>query len=168
MSDEGIALRPDLRERLEAISRKRAEKEAEEKAAQKILRRKIIGVLIRGDFFDTSLLPAAVTEAGVDGNAVQPGREGSSFLKTVYTGECLEERFLSQFEGIIMVSGHSEEEGENAVLVKVHEYAEGITIAVAAPVDEFCFINVQCTASRAAHYSPSPELFSTSGHTLMS
>ena len=47
MSDEGIALRPDLRERLEAISRKRAEKEAEEKAAQKILRRKIIGVLIR-------------------------------------------------------------------------------------------------------------------------
>lgn len=46
-SDEGIALRPDLREKLEAISRKRAEKEAEEKAAQKILRRKIIGVLIR-------------------------------------------------------------------------------------------------------------------------
>jgi len=45
--DEGIALRPDLRKKLEAISKKRAEKEAEEKAAQKILRRKIIGVLIR-------------------------------------------------------------------------------------------------------------------------
>jgi len=45
--DEGIALRPDLREKLEAISRKRAEKEAEDKAAQQILRRKIIGVLIR-------------------------------------------------------------------------------------------------------------------------
>lgn len=45
--DEGITLRPDLRKRLEAISRKRAEKEAEEKAAQKILRRKIVGVLIK-------------------------------------------------------------------------------------------------------------------------
>ena len=45
--NEGITLRPDLRERLEAISRKRAEKEAEEKAAQKILRRKIVGVLIK-------------------------------------------------------------------------------------------------------------------------
>jgi len=46
-SDEGLALRPDLRQKLEAISRKRAEKEAEERAAQKILRRKIVGVLIK-------------------------------------------------------------------------------------------------------------------------
>lgn len=45
--NESITLRPDLRKRLEAISRKRAEKEAEEKAAQKILRRKIVGVLIK-------------------------------------------------------------------------------------------------------------------------
>lgn len=45
--DEGIVLRPDLRKKLEAISRKRAEKAAEEKAARKILRRKIIGVLIK-------------------------------------------------------------------------------------------------------------------------
>ncbi len=45
--DEGITLRPDLRKRLEAISKKRAEKEAEENAAQKFLRRKIVGVLIK-------------------------------------------------------------------------------------------------------------------------
>jgi len=46
-SDEGIALGPDLRKKLDAISRKRAEKAAEEKAARKLLRRKIIGVLIK-------------------------------------------------------------------------------------------------------------------------
>ena len=45
--DEGFALTADLRERLDALSRKRAEKAAEEKAAQKILRQKIIGVLIK-------------------------------------------------------------------------------------------------------------------------
>jgi transcriptional regulator with XRE-family HTH domain len=45
--EEGIALRPDLREKLAAISRKRAEKETKDRAAQQILRRKIIGVLIR-------------------------------------------------------------------------------------------------------------------------
>jgi len=45
--DEGLALRPDLRQKLDAISRKRAEKAAQEKAAQKILRQKIIGLLIK-------------------------------------------------------------------------------------------------------------------------
>ena len=46
-SDKGFALRPDLRKKLEAISKKQAEKEAEENAAQKALRQKIIGVLIK-------------------------------------------------------------------------------------------------------------------------
>lgn len=46
-SDKGIALRPDLRKKLAAISEKRAEKAAEEKAARQILRQKIIGVLIK-------------------------------------------------------------------------------------------------------------------------
>ena len=46
-SDEGLALRPDLRKKLEAISRRRAAKAVEERAAQKVLRRKIIGVLIK-------------------------------------------------------------------------------------------------------------------------
>lgn len=46
-SKEGIALRPDIRKKLDAISKKRAEKESEELAAQKLLRQKIIGVLIR-------------------------------------------------------------------------------------------------------------------------
>lgn len=45
-SDEGF-LRPDLRKKLEAISQKRAEKEAEERAAQQVVRQKIVGVLIR-------------------------------------------------------------------------------------------------------------------------
>ncbi len=45
--DEGIALGPELRKKLDAISRRRAEKAAEKKAAQKLLRRKIIGVLIK-------------------------------------------------------------------------------------------------------------------------
>jgi transcriptional regulator with XRE-family HTH domain len=46
-SEEGFALRPDLRKKLEAISKKRAEKEAQERAAQQILQQKIVGVLIR-------------------------------------------------------------------------------------------------------------------------
>lgn len=46
-SDEGLALRPDIREKLAAISKKRAEKEAEEQAARKVLRQKIVGVLIK-------------------------------------------------------------------------------------------------------------------------
>ena len=45
--DEGIALGPELRKKLDAISRRRAEKAAEKKAAHKLLRRKIIGVLIK-------------------------------------------------------------------------------------------------------------------------
>ena len=45
--DEGITLGPDLRKKLDAISKRRAEKAAEKKAAQKLLRRKIIGVLIK-------------------------------------------------------------------------------------------------------------------------
>ncbi|MFZ5917819.1 MAG: helix-turn-helix domain-containing protein [Chloroflexota bacterium] len=46
-SEEGLALRPDMRQRLEAIARRRAEKEAEERTAQRLLRQKILGVLIR-------------------------------------------------------------------------------------------------------------------------
>jgi transcriptional regulator with XRE-family HTH domain len=46
-SEEGFTLRPDLRKKLEAISKKRAEKEAEEKATRQILRQKIVGVLVR-------------------------------------------------------------------------------------------------------------------------
>jgi len=46
-SDKGLALRPDLRKKLDAISKKRTKKEAEEKAAQIALRQKIIGVMIR-------------------------------------------------------------------------------------------------------------------------
>ncbi len=45
--DEGLDLGPDIRKKLDAISRKRAEKEAEEKEAQKALRQRIIGVLIK-------------------------------------------------------------------------------------------------------------------------
>jgi transcriptional regulator with XRE-family HTH domain len=46
-SDEGFALGTDLRKRLDSIAKKRAEKAAEERAAQEILRRKIVGVLIK-------------------------------------------------------------------------------------------------------------------------
>ena len=45
-SDEDF-LSTDLRKKLDAIAKKRAEKAAEEQAAQKILRQKIVGVLIK-------------------------------------------------------------------------------------------------------------------------
>lgn len=74
-SDEGIVLRPDLRKKLEAISRKRAEKEAEERVAQKAVRQKILGVLLR--------------------KARQ--RAGKSLKETAAVIECSPDR-LSQYE----------------------------------------------------------------------
>jgi transcriptional regulator with XRE-family HTH domain len=46
-SEEGLKLRPEMREKLAALSQKRVEKEAEERAARRLLRQKIMGVLIK-------------------------------------------------------------------------------------------------------------------------
>lgn len=46
-SEKGLDLGPEMREKLAALSQKRAEREAEEAAARRLLRQKILGVLIK-------------------------------------------------------------------------------------------------------------------------
>lgn len=70
-----------------------------------------------------------VVEAGIDGNAVQPGVEGRVWSKVFESLKCLDECVLRRIMGIIRIDKHMAAQVIDPVLVFPRKCAERRTIA---------------------------------------
>ncbi len=83
---------------------------------------------------------AAFTAAEIDreigGDAIEPGREARAGFEFGQILIGADERFLSQFEGIIGVVDDGHGDADHSPLIALDQRAEGLRVTAARPLDE--------------------------------
>lgn len=86
-------------------------------------------------------LPRTV-ETGVDGDAVQPGRDGGLTAEGVGGAEGGDERVLDGVCGFLAVSQRAQRHGPETVAVASYELTEGVRIPFDVPCQEILVVHV--------------------------
>jgi len=92
--------------------------------------------VVKRHFCETGIgtTSAAVLKADIDGDSMQPGREGGSMPKAGKGSVGLEEHLIGDLLGPLMVAGHPEDELQDPLPVVRDENIEGGLIASTEPL----------------------------------
>jgi hypothetical protein len=82
------------------------------------------------------LLAAQLVDAGVAGEAEEPGLKLRRRLQTIQRADHLDEDLLGQILDVIAASGHGVNETGDTVLISDNELALGVFVALLSPADE--------------------------------